>query len=140
MDSKNVEDDAKNWEHPDEWDVERNISCRLESRKILTIEVSKYCVCSNVAYEENSAEDCQSQLAHTLAEEHDAHEAQEDDHDAENAEAPRSCTFVCLERLEAMECEVAELSNQLTTYEVFADVGDESHKCEDDDQCKIHCL
>lgn len=92
-----IEEDAKNWEYTNEAEVEYYISRWLDECEILTIEICKYCIRCYVTNKEDGADDGESQLAHTLAEEHDTHERKEDDQYEENTEAPWTCTFVTLE-------------------------------------------
>lgn len=93
-----------------------------------------------ITHEQDGADDGQTQLAHTFAEKHDAHCAQEDDHDEQDAEAIWTCTFETLECSVSMERKVRECGYYVSFDEILTDIGDESHEGEDDNQCEVNCL
>ena len=94
-----------------------------------------------VSDEEDSAEDGQSQLAHALAEEHDAQGREEDDDNQQYAKTPGTTNGVVgLEWWVGVEGETAEVGYDLVCYSPFSRGGDESYKREDEYECEVEGL
>ena len=97
--------------------------------KFHLINIGEEDVGSHITHQKDGADDGESQLAHTFAEKHDAHEWQEHDQNEQYAQAPRSAGRVKrFERSLGSKREVAEMGYDSISYSPFTDSGDEPHK------------
>ncbi len=140
MDSKYIENNAKYREYSNERKAECYLCCFVDKFEFSLIKPCEEKVSCHITHKQYSADDGQSQLSHTLAEKHDAHDAQEDDNDEKYAQTVWACTLETLERTLCMECEVGECCHHRTFYEIFTNIGNESYEREDYDQSKVNGL
>lgn len=77
--------------------MEYDVCCWLDECQVLSVEICKYCIGCSVTNKQDCADDGESQLAHAFAEEHDAHEREENDQDEQYAKTPWAGTLVTLE-------------------------------------------